>query len=109
MSIYHDIQSALIDIEAVLRQLDQWQSEPPSAEALASTEPFCVDTLQFYEWLQFVFIPRLQLLCEQEMPLPKACNVAPMAEEFYRGSGLPVAPLLTAIAQVDQLITQQGA
>ena len=46
-----DIAEVLIDIEAQLRQLNLWQRVAPPEEALASTEPFCVDTLSLPQWL----------------------------------------------------------
>ena len=49
------IAELLIDIEAQLRQLGQWDKVPPDADALASEQPFCVDTLRLPQWLQFVF------------------------------------------------------
>ena len=54
----------LIDIEAQLRQLGQWDKVAPEADALASEQPFCVDTLRLPQWLQFVFVPRLQIVCD---------------------------------------------
>ena len=47
-----EIAEVLIDIEAQLRQLGLWDKIPPSTEALASTQPFCVDTLTLPQWLQ---------------------------------------------------------
>ncbi len=40
-----EVAEILIDIEAQLRQLGQWNKVHPPAEALASNLPFCVDTL----------------------------------------------------------------
>ena len=37
----------LLLIERELRVLGVWASSPPAPEALASQEPFCVDTLSF--------------------------------------------------------------
>ena len=76
------VAEVLIDIEAQLRQLGQWDKIPPSTEALASTEPFCVDTLTLPQWLQFVFLPTIYRMLEEGQPLPQRCGIAPMAEEF---------------------------
>ena len=48
-----EIAELLIDIEAQLRQLGQWDKEPPAPEALASEQPFSVDTLTLPQSLQF--------------------------------------------------------
>ena len=106
MSRYHDIAATLIDIECELRSLGQWDKVAPPAEALRSEQPFAVDTLSFSQWLQFVFIPRLNYLLEVESELPSACAIAPMAEEVYRGMGLPIADLLAALTRVDSLLSE---
>ncbi len=107
MTIHESVASVLIDIEAELRSLDQWDAEAPPPSALASSEPFCVDTLRFSQWLQFVFVPRMSGLVEVRAPLPSACDIAPMAEEYYRGAQLPVAGLLAALREIDRLLSQQ--
>lgn len=106
MSRYHDVAALLIDIEAELRQLGHWQSDPPPDHALRSEQPFAVDTLEFYQWLQFIFIPKISFLVEQREWLPGECAIAPMAEEYYRGRRLPVAGLLQALEAVDELLSQ---
>ena len=102
------IAEALIDIEAQLRQLGLWEQNPPSAAALASTQPFCLDTLSLSQWLQFVFLPTLYRMLEAEQALPGRCGIAPLAEEFYRGSGLAVAVLIEALRRMDGLLSEQG-
>lgn len=106
MSVYINASSLLMDIEAELRRLKQWQSTAPSAQALASTAPFCIDTLTLSQWLQFVFIPRLAAMLEQRQPLPTNCQIAPMAEEFYKDLALDSARLIEAIRQLDQLLSE---
>ena len=101
-----EIAEILIDIEAQLRQLGQWDKIPPSTEALASTEPFCVDTLTLPQWLQFIFLPTLYRMLEDGQALPDRCGIAPMAEEFYKGSGLAVGDLVQALEQIDELLSQ---
>jgi uncharacterized protein YqcC (DUF446 family) len=98
------VSAVLIDIEAELRRLDLWEAEPPSSEALTSTQPFCIDTLTLPQWLQFVFLPTLYHMLEQEQPLPRRCAITPMAEEYFRGAQLPVTGLLAALQQVDDLL-----
>ncbi|GAB5451065.1 MAG: YqcC family protein [Halioglobus sp.] len=105
MSLQTDIAATLIDIEAQLRQLDQWDHSPPPAAALASSQPFCFDTLTLPQWLQFVFLPRMYSLLETESELPRRCGIAPMAEEYFRGSGLACAELVVALERVDMLLS----
>ena len=105
-SIYPDIATLLLELEAELRTLNLWDEERPSPEALASTQPFCVDTLTLPQWLQFVFLPRMSHLVEFEQPLPQKCGVAPMAEEFFRGGALPVATLVRKLSEIDERLEQ---
>jgi uncharacterized protein YqcC (DUF446 family) len=101
------IAEVLIDIEAELRQLGQWDKIPPSTEALASTQPFCVDTLTLPQWLQFIFLPTIYQMLEEDQPLPRRCGIAPMAEEFFRDSGLAIGGLVDALLRVDELLSEE--
>ena len=100
-----EVAELLIDIEAQLRQLGQWDKLPPSTEALASKQPFCVDTLTLPQWLQFVFMPTLYLMIEEGADLPGRCGIAPMAEEYFRGSGLACAELIQSLSRIDTLLS----
>jgi uncharacterized protein YqcC (DUF446 family) len=99
--IYSEIAEYLLQLEAELRQLNLWQAEAPPAEALASSEPFCVDTLSLPQWLQFVFLPRMRQLIELEQPLPSECGIAPLAEEYFRGGKYPGDALIKKLRQLD--------
>lgn len=103
--MHTEIAAALIDIEAQLRQLGQWAKLPPPAEALASTEPFSVDTLTFPQWLQFILLPTLYRMLEEGHPLPERCGIAPMAEEYFRGTGLRSGELVEALLRIDVLLS----
>lgn len=96
----------LIDVEKELRELRLWEFESPSEEALASTQPFAIDTLNFPQWLQFIFIPRLYLMIEQRLPLPNVSGVKPMAEEYFGVLKLNSAPLIFHLEQIDKLLSE---
>jgi uncharacterized protein YqcC (DUF446 family) len=104
-----EIAAVLIDIEALLRQLGQWDKVPPSKEALASDQPFCVDTLTLPQWLQFIFLPTLYRMLEDGRTLPERCGIAPMAEEYFRGTGLSSSALVEALLHIDQLLSVELA
>ncbi|MCB1678926.1 MAG: YqcC family protein [Halioglobus sp.] len=103
--MHTEIAAVLIDIEAQLRQLGLWQAAAPPREALASDQPFAVDTLTLPQWLQFIFLPTLYSMLEQHQALPAQCGIAPMAEEYFRGSGLATGQLLDALVRVDALLS----
>ena len=102
-----DVAEVLIDIEAQLRQLGQWSRVRPSAQALASDLPFCVDTLTLPQWLQFVFLPTLYAMLEAGGSLPARCGIAPMAEEYFRGTGLASSALVAALVRIDELLSDE--
>lgn len=103
--MHTEIEAVLIDIEAELRRLELWAKESPDAEALASTQPFAVDTLSFPQWLQFIFLPRMRALIAADAALPTACGIAPMAEEAFRGQKLPIESLLDALENMDRMLS----
>ena len=101
------VAEVLIDIEAELRQLGCWDRQPPPSEALASDQPFAVDTLTLPQWLQFIFLPTLYRLLEDGQQLPDRCGIAPMAEEYFRDSGLATGALEEALRRIDALLSGQ--
>lgn len=100
------VAEVLIDIEKELRELQLWQAQAPSAEDLASQQPFCIDTLSFPQWLQFVFLPRMHSLILEKAGLPTVCGIAPIAEEYFRGVPLNAAVLIAHIERIDQVLTR---
>lgn len=96
----------LLLIERELRQQGWWQDVPPSAEALASVEPFSVDTLDFDQWLQWIFLPRMKTIIEQDLPLPNASGILEMAEMVYADRPDQSRGLRASLARFDELIGQ---
>ncbi|MEM8594262.1 MAG: YqcC family protein [Pseudomonadota bacterium] len=103
MHDYDAVMHALFDLEADLRTRAMWDDDPPSEEQLASTLPFCVDTLEFYQWLQFVFIPAVYALVEAKASLAIGAQILPMAEQMLSSSEENTA-LLADIAKLDELL-----
>ncbi|MBN50451.1 MAG: hypothetical protein CMN85_13045 [Spongiibacteraceae bacterium] len=103
MASHHQIESLLIDLEASLRNSGLWAAESPGAEALASTEPFAVDTMPLQGWLQFIFIPRMRVLLEAGAPMPANCAVLPVAQEAFDSVN---RDLFAVIASLDKLISE---
>ena len=110
MGVYADLADLLSALCAGLQDMGLWQEQSPSAEALASTEPFAVDQLAFNQWLQFIFVPRFNHLVASQSPLPDSCSIAPMAEEFFKGQknldAQKSAALLVHLAALDRLVTR---
>lgn len=95
------IQQLLSALEAELKQQQLWSALPPDAAALESTLPFCCDTLPLQQWLQFIFLPRMQALVDAGANLPGKIGILPIAEEAFKPHGERVSPLLRIIARID--------
>lgn len=96
----------LLLIECELRVQGWWQEEAPSAEALASLEPFCVDTLAFEQWLQWIFLPRMKVLLETGAALPSVSGIQAMAEMVYQQQPRVARRLLELLGEFDRLLTR---
>lgn len=90
-----------------MQQLELWQTQYPSEQALASTQPFCVDTLSFAQWLQFVFITKIEQIIHNKGNLPSQVCVCPMAEESFKLLGEQAGSLINIIADIDELLSGQ--
>lgn len=102
----NELAEHLLLIERELRVLGWWQEQAPSAEALASQEPFCVDTLTFEQWLQWIFLPRMKQLLEADAALPSVSGIQPMAEMVYREQSGVARRLLELLGEFDRLLTR---
>ncbi|MDG0970236.1 MAG: YqcC family protein [Porticoccaceae bacterium] len=106
MSQKHNQLKLLLDeLEIQLRDTNQWSNQPLPPETLISDQPFALDKLNFNQWLQFLFVPRLQTLCIEQLDFPQTSSVAPMAEEFYAVYKVDGTKITSILAHIDHLIT----
>lgn len=101
------------EVELILESLQQgminagyWSDEVISADALSSKQPFCIDTMTFNQWLQFIFIPNMQMLVNMKQTLPKLVKgqgLEPMASEVYKNTEVDQS-ILIMIRQIDELL-----
>lgn len=101
---FAEVADQLLLIERELRVRNLWASSPPDAHALASREPFCVDTLSFEEWLQWIFLPKMKLILEGNQALPTTSGILAMAEMVYQSDLAQMSGLLQALKAFDELI-----
>ena len=109
MSVHQQLDQAVRRLEATLKASDLWRVEEPSAKAMASQQPFCVDSMSLPQWLRFVFIARLDDMIAAESPLPATCNVAPAADLYLKQEQARAGDRLLvvkAIEEVDQVINE---
>ncbi len=91
MSQRAQLSSLLDDLQPELDQQGLWATQPP----------FFADTMNFSEWLQWVFIARFRAILEADHPLPGQCDIAPMAEEALKGMEQDVTGIINLIKQFD--------
>lgn len=106
MNALDHLKSLLMDLEAQLHLLGCWDKQSPGGEALASTSPFAIDTLEFYQWLQWIFIPKMHDLIERKLLVTMACGITPMAEQWAAMRGFKAEQLLKVLAEIDQLLSE---
>jgi len=108
----HDIPSriadVLLEVEANLRSGGLWEPARPPEADLGSQQPFCLDTLRFEQWLQWIFLPRMKLILEQQQPLPPRSAIFAYAREYLGKSHPASNNLLTLIKRFDELIAIQA-
>lgn len=102
--MHTDILDALLSLEKELRALSLWGGEEgiPDSSAFMSTAPFCVDTMEFHQWLEYVLIPKLGAIAKEGGKIPKMA-LLPAGEVYYRGSVRKHRLLLKALSDLDRI------
>ena len=95
----------LLLIEHELHVQGWWTAQAPSAQALASTTPFAVDSMNFDQWLQWIFLPKMKQILESGAPLPSASGILVMAETVFVDRPQESRELRRLLAEFDQLIS----
>ncbi|RKS86845.1 uncharacterized protein YqcC (DUF446 family) [Orbus hercynius] len=95
----------LNEIETAMQQKTLWQSLPPKPEAFLSEQPFALDMMSCYEWLQWIFLPRMRALIDADATLPRNFVLHPYFEEALKEEDEALV-LLSLIKQLDQLVKQ---
>lgn len=83
-----EIRQHLNDLQIAMRLHSVWEETPPSAEALANDEPFCVSTLSATQWLQWIFLPRMNALLDANGEIPQNFAITPYLEEAIQDERL---------------------
>lgn len=105
MTLHQRVREQLHQLETQLRKQNLWQSAAPAPDAFASTQPFCMDTLEPFEWLQWVLIPRMHALLDSQQPLPQAFAIAPYYEIAVDATHPSREVMLSHLQQLDALFS----
>lgn len=101
------VKQLLIELEAALLKDNLWSVQAPSADALASTAPFCCDTMPLEQWLQFVLLPKMRELLASGNALPSNIAISPLAELVYANRMSAVATVMAVIKRLELCLNQQ--
>jgi uncharacterized protein YqcC (DUF446 family) len=88
-------------IEAELRNLAQWQSEPMPAAAYESDQAFYADTMTYFQWLQFVLVPRINEIVAERGKFPAGSMTGAYAVRYFDGFDDAYA-LITLLSEFDE-------
>ncbi len=102
------ISALLEELASELKSHKLWQIQQPSTAELSSRAPFCCDTLAFEQWLQFIFIPKITMMINQQQPLPTKVSLTPMAEEAFKHLSTSAKPLIDVIQKIDKTLAEQS-
>lgn len=100
-----DVADYLLLIEKEMHTQGLWSEKTPSEYDLSSVEPFSVDRLDFEEWVQWIFLPKMKVIIEQNQPLPSVSGIRHMAEHVFGQRRGNWKPLLKHFEDFDQLIS----
>ncbi len=103
MRAHSKINACLDAVEAQLRALGYWQGPAgrPAEEAFLSQLPFCLDTMELPQWLEYVLLVKLREMLAAGSELPSRLAVAPMAQEYWRGHWGEHRNLIAALRELD--------
>jgi uncharacterized protein YqcC (DUF446 family) len=90
-------------IEAEMKRIGLWQSEPLAPEKFVDAGAFGINTMAFEQWLQFVLVPRVRAIIAENGEYPEESQVGVMAIRNFDGFE-EAAELTTMLCAFDALI-----
>ena len=82
---YEEAGQRIDGIEAEMKRIGFWRDEPLPAEMYNFTQAFAMDTMPFSYWLQFIFIPRVRSIIEEQGDFPRGSQVGAQAVREFDG------------------------
>lgn len=101
MQLIEQFEHHLNALEVALRQTQHWPNTVPSEAQLASTAPFAIDTLSFFEWLAYVFVPKCHHLIAMGQ-LPGKMAISPAAQMYVPNCPGPILAQLLALDKLTE-------
>lgn len=73
------VQTALLRIEAEMKNIGLWDIDQPTPEAIANGGAFGTQSMTFEQWLRWVFIPRVHQIIDARGQFPSQSHIADQA------------------------------
>jgi uncharacterized protein YqcC (DUF446 family) len=83
---YTLVKSRIDTIEAEMKNIGYWQTKPLPKGAMDFHSAFAMDTMAYSQWLQFVFIPRVNQIVSEQGNFPTKSAVGAQAIREFDGS-----------------------
>lgn len=99
---YSSIKSKIDAIEDELKHIGFWQAEPLKPEQYNFQRAFGMDTMAFSQWLQFIFIPRVNSIIAEHGQFPKSSSVGAQAVREFDGLD-EASRLITLLSEFDAM------
>ena len=99
---YAAVSVKLATIKQAMRADGMWQAQPLEAEQYEFHQAFGADTMTFSQWLQFVLVPRVELVLSSRSTLPSNSSVGTKAIREF-DSDPRAGGLVTLLCEFDQL------
>ncbi|HEU0176863.1 MAG TPA: YqcC family protein [Blastocatellia bacterium] len=97
------IQAKIAEIEHEMKRIGYWQSEPLRPEQYEFRSAFAMDTMTFSQWLQFIFIPRVNSLIETGEELPRDSHNGAQAVREFDGDD-QAQRLVALLSEFDEIV-----
>lgn len=82
---YQDVHIKLEEIVAEMKRIGYWQEEPLRPEQYDFRSAFAMDTMTFSQWLQFIFVPRVEQILDSQGTFPSRSQVGTQAIREWDG------------------------
>ncbi len=105
-NIHAQVARKIAEIEAEMKVIGYWQTEPLPDQAYDFRQAFAMDTMAFSQWLQFVLIPRVADIVERQGDLPAESIVGAQAVREFDGD-TTASRLGSLLSEFDELINDR--
>ncbi|MCE0493061.1 YqcC family protein [Vibrio salinus] len=101
MTHFTDIRNLLHDLEDALTMQSLWDEESPEQEILLSRTPFAMDKLEPHQWLQWIFIPKMNQAIQLQS-IPNGFTMTPYFEECWKEKPA-MATILKILREIERV------